>query len=119
MSQNRPSDAQRLANEQQQLTSMAAQIRACDSTPEQLALFKSLVADESMSDAAEWLLSRVTEHVRSATAPPCQRPAPRSPAPTPAPPALQRRLLKEGLQTPPPTDVGLAPTSPLRRSWGS
>ena len=78
MSQNRPSDAQRLANEQQQLTSMAAQIRACDSTPEQLALFKSLVADESMSDAAEWLLSRVTEHVRSAPAP-CPPRAPRSP----------------------------------------
>lgn len=59
---NRPTDAQRMANQAQQLRGWTSQLRSEDSTVQQLALLRQLVADDGNSDAVEWLLERVMEH---------------------------------------------------------
>eukprot|EP01046_Picozoa_sp_COSAG06_P094804 COSAG06_NODE_40943_length_396_cov_3.134680_1_plen_94_part_10 len=56
---NRPTDAQRLANQAAQLHDWSSQLRAVDSTVQQLDLLRRLVADDGSSDAVEWLLEQV------------------------------------------------------------
>lgn len=58
---NRPTDAQRIANQATQLREWSSQLRSEDSTVQQLSLLRRLVADEGNSDATEWLLERVME----------------------------------------------------------
>eukprot|EP01046_Picozoa_sp_COSAG06_P032610 COSAG06_NODE_3273_length_5579_cov_3.094708_4_plen_157_part_00 len=59
---NRPTDAQRLANQAAQLHDWSSQLRAVDSTVQQLDLLRRLVADDGSSDAVEWLLEQVNGH---------------------------------------------------------
>ena len=59
---NRPTDAQRMANQAQQLRDWTSQLRSEDSTVQQLALLRQFVAEDGNSDAVEWLLERVLEH---------------------------------------------------------
>lgn len=59
---NRPTDAQRLANQAAQLHDWSSQLRAVDSTVQQLDLLRRLVADDGSPDAVEWLLEQVNGH---------------------------------------------------------
>jgi ectoine hydroxylase len=59
---NRQSDAQRIANQATQLQGWGRQLCAQDSTVQQLALLRGLVADGSSPDATEWLLERILKH---------------------------------------------------------
>ena len=51
-----------MANQTKQLRDWTIQLRAEDSTVQQLALLRTLVANDGNSDATEWLLDRVMEH---------------------------------------------------------